>query len=88
MADVNEQARASIQAILDARCEREGKTKATLVRYVVITEEMGDGESRRVGWFSRSFDGTGLYLWETLGLMKYALTDLCNEVTSPVDDDG
>jgi hypothetical protein len=51
---------------------RDGENpQGVLTRYVVIVETITSEDGRRLTYIARSFDGTGLYPWETLGMVEY-----------------
>ena len=55
----------------------------TLTRYVIVTETLHSGYGRRVSYIARSFDGTGMYPWETMGMIEYFM----RQYTKELDED-
>lgn len=72
--------RDAIQAAIDERCERQELPRGTLIRYVVVYECMGPDDGRVLSWAARSFDGTGLYPWESLGMLTYVMGMMTAEI--------
>jgi hypothetical protein len=79
-----------IEAIQEACHKRNPDFKGTVTRVVVVAESMHEQDGRSIGYFARAFDGTGLYPWETLGMMEYFLasytTDVVDEARGEEDD--
>lgn len=63
-----------VEAVTEACRKRNPEFTGTVTRVVVIAESMHGGEDRSITYFARAFDGTGLYPWETMGMVEYFLS--------------
>jgi hypothetical protein len=61
------------QALVDPHGAEVGARCGLVVRYVIVTESIVDDETRRVDVSAKGPDGSGLYYWETMGLLGHAL---------------
>jgi hypothetical protein len=61
------------QALVEAHVAEFEMDPGRVVRYVMVAESIVDDETRRVDLFAKGPDGSGLYHWETMGLLQHAL---------------